>query len=205
MRKGSTSDGSSFLPRDAAPILRTLGGVAHRPDGQPLASAEIINQPFLRTREGGRENVLVRGVEPVALLVHDSVKIVEGRMFEPSQGEVIVGTGVAGRYAGATVGDQIKFGNQALTNGSQGITPVDKLDLPFLSPFQSLDLRPWYWTALVMALIVLFINARLREIKARQLDLLHHVHTAKSSSIVIEAGGDDEGGFWEPGGGEETR
>jgi hypothetical protein len=47
--------------------------------------------------------------------------------------------------------------------------------------------------------------ARLREIKARQLDLLHQVHTAKTSSIVIEAGGDDEGGFWEPGGGEETR
>ena len=41
--------------------------------------------------------------------------------------------------------------------------------------------------------------ARLREIKARQLEMLHQVHTAQSSSIVIEAGGDDEGGFWEPG------
>lgn len=42
--------------------------------------------------------------------------------------------------------------------------------------------------------------ARLRVIRARQLDLLHQVHTAESSSIVIEAGG-DEGDFWEPGGG----
>ncbi len=41
--------------------------------------------------------------------------------------------------------------------------------------------------------------ARLRVIKARQLDLLHEVHTADSSSFVIESGGDDEGGFWEPG------
>ena len=41
--------------------------------------------------------------------------------------------------------------------------------------------------------------ARLRIIKARQLDLLHEVHTADSSSFVIEAGGDEEGGFWEPG------
>src|SRR5947209_5507607 len=40
--------------------------------------------------------------------------------------------------------------------------------------------------------------ARLRAIRARQLDLLHEVHTAESSSIVIEAGGDEEGGFWEP-------
>jgi hypothetical protein len=44
--------------------------------------------------------------------------------------------------------------------------------------------------------------ARLRAIKARQLDLLHQVHTAESSSMTVEAGGDDdEGGFWEPGGG----
>lgn len=44
--------------------------------------------------------------------------------------------------------------------------------------------------------------ARLRIIKARQLDLLHQVHTAESSSMTVEAGGDDEGGFWEPGGGQ---
>lgn len=41
--------------------------------------------------------------------------------------------------------------------------------------------------------------ARLRAIKQRQLDMLGQIHTAESSSIVIEAGG-DEGGFWEPGG-----
>ena len=44
--------------------------------------------------------------------------------------------------------------------------------------------------------------ARLRAIKARQLDLLHQVHTAESSSMTVEAGGDDAGGFWEPGGGQ---
>src|SRR5260370_5104605 len=40
---------------------------------------------------------------------------------------------------------------------------------------------------------------RLRVIKARQLDLLHQVHTAESTSFEIEVGGDQEGGFWEPG------
>ena len=43
--------------------------------------------------------------------------------------------------------------------------------------------------------------ARLRAIKERQLAALQQVHTAESSSLVIEAGGDDAGGFWEPGGG----
>ena len=47
--------------------------------------------------------------------------------------------------------------------------------------------------------------ARLRVIKARQLEALQQVHTAESSSIVIEAGGDEEGGFWEPGSGGDDR
>jgi hypothetical protein len=41
--------------------------------------------------------------------------------------------------------------------------------------------------------------ARLRVIRERQLGLMQQIHTAQSSSIEIEAGGDDEGGFWEPG------
>src|SRR5438045_8870243 len=34
--------------------------------------------------------------------------------------------------------------------------------------------------------------ARLRALKTRHLELLHHAHTADSSSLDIEAGGDDE-------------
>jgi hypothetical protein len=41
--------------------------------------------------------------------------------------------------------------------------------------------------------------ARLRNVKARQLEMLSQVHTSESSSMVIEAGGDEEGGFWQPG------
>src|SRR5579875_2604827 len=88
LRKGSTNDGSSFLPREAAQVVRQLAGVARAPDGEPLASAEIVNQPFLRTREGRRENVLVRGVEPVALLVHRSVHLAEIRA-EPAPGDEV--------------------------------------------------------------------------------------------------------------------
>jgi hypothetical protein len=41
--------------------------------------------------------------------------------------------------------------------------------------------------------------ARLRSIKARQLEALQQIHTAESSSIVIETGGDEEAAFWDPG------
>ncbi|MFP5364739.1 MAG: branched-chain amino acid ABC transporter permease [Thermoleophilia bacterium] len=60
-------------------------------------------------------------------------------------------------------GDEISGFGTKLTNGRQGITPVDKIDLPFVDPFTSLNLRPWYWVAFAMVLIVLFVNFRLRD------------------------------------------
>ncbi len=56
------------------------------------------------------------------------------------------------------------FGDDAtFTAGRQGIALVDKIDLPFAERFTSLDIRPWFWTALVMVAIVLFVNFRLRD------------------------------------------
>jgi branched-chain amino acid transport system permease protein len=60
-------------------------------------------------------------------------------------------------------GDEIQFFGQELTAGRQGITPIDKIDLPFLEPFTGLELRPWYWVALALVGIVLFVNYRLRD------------------------------------------
>jgi branched-chain amino acid transport system permease protein len=55
------------------------------------------------------------------------------------------------------------IGHFNLTNGRQGISPVDKIDLPLVDRFTTLNLRPWYWLALAMALIVVVINIHLRD------------------------------------------
>jgi branched-chain amino acid transport system permease protein len=55
------------------------------------------------------------------------------------------------------------IGTFNLTNGRQGINPVDKIDLPLVERFTTLNMRPWYWTALGLALVVLFVNFRLRD------------------------------------------
>lgn len=109
LRKGATNDGSSQLPLEAFQQMRYFEGIERDSDGQPLASPELVVQPFFRTRDGGRENVLVRGVEPIAARVHD-VHVVEGRMFHPSSGEVVVGRRVARRYEGAQLGSELRFG-----------------------------------------------------------------------------------------------
>ena len=60
-------------------------------------------------------------------------------------------------------GNEITFGDYELTNGAQGITPVDKIDLPLTDQFTSLNLRPWFWTVLGLVALVLFVNFRLRD------------------------------------------
>jgi putative ABC transport system permease protein len=110
MRKGSDNDGSSQLTLQSLQDIRFFEGIARSASGEPLLSPELVIQPFFRNKTGGRENVLVRGVEPVALEVHEDVKVVEGRMFTPSSGEAIVGRGVAGRYKGAQLGEELEFG-----------------------------------------------------------------------------------------------
>jgi ABC-type lipoprotein release transport system permease subunit len=115
LRKGATSDGSSQVTRDAALALRALPGVARDAAGEPLASRELVNQPFMRTRAGSRENVLVRGVEPVAFAVHRSVRVVDGRPFRRNLGEVVIGRGVMARYAPGGVGTEIVFGRRRWT------------------------------------------------------------------------------------------
>jgi branched-chain amino acid transport system permease protein len=52
---------------------------------------------------------------------------------------------------------------QVITAGRQGITPVDKIAFPGMDPFTSLELKPWFWTALALVAIVLFVNFRLRD------------------------------------------
>jgi branched-chain amino acid transport system permease protein len=60
-------------------------------------------------------------------------------------------------------GDEIRVFGGTLTAGGKGITPIDKIDLPFLAPFEALNLRPWYWCALALVLLMLLVNLRLRD------------------------------------------
>jgi branched-chain amino acid transport system permease protein len=66
-------------------------------------------------------------------------------------------TPLIGRLLGAELGD-----DQPLTGGRMGITPVDKIKLPGIEQFTTLDLRPWYWTALALAVLTGLICSRLR-------------------------------------------
>ena len=64
-------------------------------------------------------------------------------------------------------GDELTFfGDYKFSNGRQSIAPVDAIDIPLLATFDSaINLRPYYWTIFAIALVVLFVNFRLRDSK----------------------------------------
>lgn len=110
MRSGADSEMVSGLGVSDTRVIADAPGVAHDAQG-PLASPELFVIIDLPKRTTGTDaNVPLRGVEPPALLVHDNLKIVQGRMFDWGKDEVIVGRGAAMEFAGLNVGSAIQVG-----------------------------------------------------------------------------------------------
>jgi branched-chain amino acid transport system permease protein len=63
----------------------------------------------------------------------------------------------------AANGREVEFLGGSLTGGAGGMSAIDKIDLPFFERFGALDLRPWYWFALTLVAVMLFVNFRLRD------------------------------------------
>src|SRR5437879_6251409 len=111
LRKGSTAESSSQISRDEARRIQYLTGIARDPDGNPLASAEIIVLILLdRIKGDGTANVLVRGVGPMAMPLRPQIRLIDGRMLQPGLHECIVSRRIAERFAHCRVGDSFQSG-----------------------------------------------------------------------------------------------
>ncbi len=110
VRRGATTETYSLITLDQFDALRFLPGIQHDTAGNPLVSPELPVQTALERAGGGSDYVVFRGVLPVALEVHDQVHLIAGRMFRTGLNEVIVGKGVAGRYANCAPGATLHFG-----------------------------------------------------------------------------------------------
>jgi putative ABC transport system permease protein len=110
MRSGADSEMTSGLTGPEVEVIKQAPGA--RRDGQSaLASAElfvIIDLPKKSTNSSA--NVPMRGVDRTALLVRDEISFIEGRMFEFGTNEIVVGRGASGQFAGLTLGNELKSG-----------------------------------------------------------------------------------------------
>jgi len=113
LRKGATTETYSGLNLDQFEALKFLPQIRRDSAGNPMTSPELPVQVLMQRVGGGQDNIVVRGVLPVALEVHNKVHITRGRMFKPAVNEVIVGKGLEGRYEDCTLGSTIHFGRGA--------------------------------------------------------------------------------------------
>jgi ABC-type antimicrobial peptide transport system permease subunit len=106
----------SIIDREAAGIMVNLPQVMRFPDGTPMTSKEVVVIINLnKLGSAGISNVTVRGVEEVAFQLRPQVRIVEGRTFRWGSREVIAGAGITHRFAGAQIGEKVKFGGDFWT------------------------------------------------------------------------------------------
>src|SRR5260370_1565811 len=90
--------------------MKFLPQIRREPDGSVDASPELPVQALMERIGGGRENIVVGGVLPIGLKVHQKVRSAEGRMFNPSVNEVVVGKGLIGHYRNMAIGSTLRFG-----------------------------------------------------------------------------------------------
>ena len=116
VRKAAASEIMSIIDREAAGIVTNMPQVARSAEGRPISSKEVVVIINLeKIGSDGISNVTVRGVEEAALQLRPQVRIVEGRMFKWGAREIIAGAGITNRFAGAQIGQQIKFGGDLWT------------------------------------------------------------------------------------------
>lgn len=109
LRKSSQGEISSIIDGDTQNIIRTLPHIAKDSDGNLLISAEPVVVINLEIKGGGMSNVTVRGVSQTVYELRDQIKLVDGRLFNPSLRELIVGKSINNKFQGAQIGSKVKF------------------------------------------------------------------------------------------------
>lgn len=108
LNRGSDSEGTSSLPREAVVALLNAPGIKKDPVGKPILSAE--NLAFVRLtdpRTGLDTFATLRGVGAQNLALRPEIHLVEGRMFKPALHEMVVGRSLQRRLAGLEVGKRV--------------------------------------------------------------------------------------------------
>jgi putative ABC transport system permease protein len=117
IRKGSTAELTSAVPREAAKVFAAEPTVATQ-GGKAMASPELV-VIFQLTRAGepSPANVSFRGLTPDGwqLLRSQSAKIVDGRAPQWGTSEVMIGRAIRGLYQGAELGQQIRIARRGWT------------------------------------------------------------------------------------------
>jgi putative ABC transport system permease protein len=111
LRAGSDTEMTSGFGGDSVRVIQDAPGIARDSSGGPLTSPElfvVVDHPLKRS--GTAANVPLRGVSPEAFLVHNRLKIVQGRNLEFGKNEIIAGSAATRQFLNLNVGTTLKWG-----------------------------------------------------------------------------------------------
>jgi putative ABC transport system permease protein len=107
--RNAQSEENSFVPTAILPRIQVAPGVVM--DGaKARVSLELVGGFAVRNELGHLESIRLRGVDPVAFLVHPEIKIASGAMPTDGSRGVVIGTRLLGRDKNFVEGGTIKIG-----------------------------------------------------------------------------------------------
>lgn len=116
IRRAAETEVQSGIERPQAAIAASHAALALGRDGQPLLSKETVVLISLNKRGSDKpSNVIIRGVGARAPELRPQVRLTEGRMFRPGASEIVAGASIARRFAGAGIGETLRFGQRDWT------------------------------------------------------------------------------------------
>lgn len=115
-RAGASSEMDSVVALDQVRIIGDAAQVARGAGGVPLVSPEVVVIGAFQLRSSGTDaNVQVRGLGPQVLEVRPSVRVAQGRFFQPGLAEIVVGKNAVTTYRGLDLGAKVQFGGREWT------------------------------------------------------------------------------------------
>ncbi len=113
LRKGSASEVMSSVDRNQAAIVETQPEIALGPGGDRLTAKEVVVLVNLPKKGGGQPaNIVVRGIGGQSLALRPQIKLVEGRFPRMGAPEVMIGSSIARRIRGMSLGEHLCCGMQ---------------------------------------------------------------------------------------------
>lgn len=108
-RAGATSEIDSLVSLEQLRVIEDAPEVARGEQGA-LVSPEVVVVANLPLKKSGTDaNVQLRGVTSRALLVHEGVRVVEGRFLRPGLHELLVGRNARESYANLSLGSSVRL------------------------------------------------------------------------------------------------
>ena len=110
-RRSAGTEVQSGIDRAQAAVVESQPEIAYGADGKVRVSKEMVVLITLQKRDSDKpSNVIIRGLGDEGRAMRPQVRITHGRMFRPGSSEIVAGRSIAGRFRGAGVGEQLRFG-----------------------------------------------------------------------------------------------